>query len=162
MGTHRIKSPFTLFEIGITGLLAPTLLLTLLHLCTLLITTRHRLEQALLAVHTKLLIQERLSSLHPHSLSIQNNTLHFITHDTLDPDPSYSGSLPATLSLKNNTLILTLKDRPEPLAENIRTLHIAHIAPNTPLATLRLTLTPLAKNDPPYTLAFFYNTPHLP
>ena len=127
---------------------------------TTLIKKRHALEQAHLTVHSKLLLQERLahllSSIQPGSLSIQNNhTLTFTTQDLLDPDPAYSGTLPARLFLKNNTLILTIKDRPEILAENIHALHLQLIAPGTLYTSLRLTITPTL--EPPFLLAFFCN-----
>lgn len=167
MGIQRIKSPFTLIEIAFTILLAPFLLLFLFKMATRLLETRHHLEKAQIAVHSKLLIQERLSNLltafQPNTLATPNhNTLIFYTSDLLDPDPLYSGTVPIKLFLKNHTLTLTLLDREEILMENILSLscELANWSPNhpSPLAFLRLTLTPNS-SELPFQFAFFLNTP---
>ena len=165
MGAQRVKNPFTLLEIAFTILLAPLLLLSLIKMATHLIQTRHYLEKAHNDVHSKLLIQERLSallsSIQPGTLSIPNeHTLTFVTQDLLDPDPAYSGAVPVKLFLENHTLTLQLADRPEILMENMSALFCEIIAYSpdhpSPLAFLRLTLTPNTFASP-LQFAFFFN-----
>lgn len=167
MGIQRIKCPFTLIEIAFTILLAPLLLISLLKMSTRLLETRRYLEKAQLAVHTKLLIQERLSSLlssiHPTTLATPGGyTLNFDTCDLLDSDPAYSGAVPVKLFLKDHALTLTLLDREEILMEDVHSLscELANWSPKHPSSPsfLRLTIAP-SSDDPPFQFAFFIRIP---
>lgn len=125
--------------------------------------TRHHLEKASLAVHTKLLIQERLGSLlasvHPSALTLSNpNTLAFEVSDLVDPDPLYSGTVPIKLFIENRSLTLTLFDRKEILMEHTEQISFELLNYPSPYALLRLTLTP-STLEPPFQFAFFFNTP---
>lgn len=161
MGVRRLK--FSLIELSFVALFSPLIFASLIKMSAQLLEKTHRLERAHQAVFTKMLIQERLSSLlsaiEPNTLKISTNTtLSFVTHDLLEPEPAYSGRVPVTLSLIEDKLILRLFDRKELLMEGVESLsvHGGVAAPEFPssLSFIRLTLT--SREEPPFECAFFF------